>query len=381
MASPAYVYGRNTPWSPGAYIDHILRTQADRHGLDDESGMDFDAMMLDGEAVGPGVKIFESDAERVNFELNNTDLSTANSLRRVMLAEIPTLAIDIVEVEENSSVLADEFLAHRLGLVPLSSKGIEDILYTRDCDCENYCENCSVKLILHAKCESDEILNVYARDMVIDGKRANQWIGDPVIRDPEGKGPLIAKLGKGQEIKMDLIAKKGIAKEHAKWCPTTAVGFDYDPHNKLRHTDLWYESSARDEWPLSRNAPREEPAQEGERFDYNAEPNRFYFDVESSGTLEPDTIVLTGLKTMQQKLAGIVRALQGEDENAGAAGPRSPDFGGGAANGGDNWGAGQDQGYTTPYGNAGNQSAWGGNAGSATPYGTTPYGNSGGSSW
>lgn len=335
--------------------------------------MDFDAMMLDGEAIGPGVKIYESDAERVNFELNNVDLSTANSLRRVMLAEIPTIAIDIVEVEENNSVLADEFIAHRLGLVPLSSKGIEDLVYSRDCDCENYCENCSVKLVLNVKCESDETLHVYARDMVIDGKRANQWIGDPIIRDPEGKGPLIAKLRKGQEIKMDLIAKKGIAKEHAKWCPATAIGFDYDPHNKLRHTDLWYESNAKSEWPLSRNAHREEPAQEGEPFDYDAEPHRFYFDVESSGTIEPDNIVQNGIRVMQQKLATIIRALQGEDENAGDAGPRSPDFGGG---GGDNWP--QDQGYTTPYGGGGgNQSAWGG-AGNSTPFGTTPYGGSGG---
>jgi len=165
-----------------------------------------------------------------------------------MLAEIPTIAIDLVEVEENTSVLADEFIAHRLGLIPLSAKNVDDVLHTRDCDCEQYCEQCSVKLTLHAKCTGDDIMKVYARDLVVDPLRPNQWVGNPVIRDPDGQGVLIAKLRKGQEIKMTCIAKKGIAKEHAKWCPTSAVGFEYDPHNKLRHLDLWYETDAKTEW-------------------------------------------------------------------------------------------------------------------------------------
>lgn len=164
-------------------------------------------------------------------------------MRRVVLAEVPTMAIDLVEVAKNDSVLADEFVAHRLGLVPLNSKNVDDVLYSRDCECEQYCERCSVKLILHAKCTTPgEIMKVYAKDLVVEPGRANEWVGSPVIHDPEGLGPIICKLREGQEIKMICIAKKGIAKEHAKWCPTAAVGFEYDPHNKLGHTDLWFES-------------------------------------------------------------------------------------------------------------------------------------------
>ena len=158
------------------------------------------------------------------------------------------MAIDIVIIEANTSVLADEFLSHRLGLIPLVSKNVDEVISSRECDCEEYCEHCSVTLTLHAKCTGDEIMKVYARDLVVDGARPNNWVGTPVITDPDGQGTVICKLRQGQELKIKCIAKKGIAKEHAKWAPTAAIGFEYDPWNKLHHTDLWYEKSAEEEW-------------------------------------------------------------------------------------------------------------------------------------
>lgn len=58
---------------------------------------------------------------RVRFILSNCDISVANALRRVMIAEVPTMAIHFVDVIENTSPLSDEFLVQRLGLIPLVS--------------------------------------------------------------------------------------------------------------------------------------------------------------------------------------------------------------------------------------------------------------------
>lgn len=116
----------------------------------------------------PKVKIRTVRDDFMKFELRDTDASIANALRRVMIAEVPTVAIDLVEIEVNSSVLNDEFIAHRLGLVPLTSERAMAMRFSRDCDAcdgDGQCEYCSVEFHLRAKCINDQTLDVTSKDL------------------------------------------------------------------------------------------------------------------------------------------------------------------------------------------------------------------------
>lgn len=83
----------------------------------------------------PKVRILYKDLNTLKFELYNTDLTVANALRRVIISEVPTMAIELVEISENTSALHDEFLAHRCGLIPLVSDSVDEFNFKDQCPC------------------------------------------------------------------------------------------------------------------------------------------------------------------------------------------------------------------------------------------------------
>ena len=67
------------------------------------------------------IQKYSKDKNEMEFDMVGIDASIANSFRRILLAEVPTMAIEKVHVFNNTSVIQDEVLAHRLGLIPLKA--------------------------------------------------------------------------------------------------------------------------------------------------------------------------------------------------------------------------------------------------------------------
>ena len=116
----------------------------------------------------PQVNVRKCTPDFCEFVLSDTDPSVANALRRVMLSEVPTLAIDLVEIEINTSVLNDEFIAHRLGLIPLVSKRVWE--FTGAYDTNDDEENMLMDIVftMDVKCTGDDTMDVTSNDLQLD---------------------------------------------------------------------------------------------------------------------------------------------------------------------------------------------------------------------
>jgi DNA-directed RNA polymerase II subunit RPB3 len=223
---------------------------------------------------------------------------------------------------------------------------------------------------------------------------------DPDLGMPVGKGEpnvaaiSLARISRGQEIEVICKAYKGIAKHHAKWSPLSAVAYEYDPYNKLRHTTYWFETdgecrtahSSRQlvqlvlelfwrharsqpltrpeqaEWPLSSNAAFEAPPDPAQPFDYNAVPDTYYMTAESVGSVPVRNVFEQGCDIMVENLAQLILAVQQEtgadgdddEDDGGAGGIVEPEGYGGMGNGHDEYGGGGGGGgYGGGYGGGG----------------------------
>ena len=91
------------------------------------------------------------DSGRMKIALKGVTPAIANTIRRCSLDLVPTMAIREVEFTKNSSVLYDEMIAHRLGLLVLSTD-LKSYTVPAECSCEGVgCSKCTLKLTLKAK--------------------------------------------------------------------------------------------------------------------------------------------------------------------------------------------------------------------------------------
>lgn len=168
------------------------------------------------------IEILKKSYNEVHFIIKGVSPRFMNSLRRAMMAEVPVMAIDDVYIIENTSVMYDEVLAHRLGLIPLKTD-LNYYVLPEECECksETGCNRCSAVLILDVEGKEDAITVVYSGDL-------KPHESNPDVRPVNDKIPLV-KLAPGQRIKLEAYARLGKATKHAKWSPVSRCAYKYYP--------------------------------------------------------------------------------------------------------------------------------------------------------
>jgi len=197
------------------------------------------------------LEVINQDNQTMSVKLKGVPLQYANALRRVCLNGVPVFAIDTVDIIENSSVLADEGLAHRLGLIPIKTDLSRFNEPSKcDCDSETGCSNCKVMLVLDSG-DSDTTRTVLSNELSSE---------DDSIKPISDKIPIV-QLAPGQRIKIECYARLGRGTDHAKWNSSNI--------STLTDTDKEGEST---------------------------------LTVESTGALKPEQIILSGIDEVNNKL-------------------------------------------------------------------------------
>jgi DNA-directed RNA polymerase subunit D len=148
------------------------------------------------------------------LRLEDTNYYFVNALRRVMIANLPKLAIQDVIIYDNTSALFDEIISHRIALIPVPTD-LRLIGYREDCKCEGKgCPNCTVRYTL----SKEEEGIVYSGDLVPEN--ASFAIKDDKIP--------IVELFKGQRIILEVEATLGTSQKHAKWQSVIAPKYTTD---------------------------------------------------------------------------------------------------------------------------------------------------------
>lgn len=171
------------------------------------------------------VEITQLTKNVIRFTLSNSNASMANAIRRIILAEVPTLAIDIVNVYENTSAFHDEFLVHRLGLIPIDSVKVNEYEFREKCKCKEACSKCTIEYTIEVTCNNSNSMPITHFD--IESVDQNPNIPMPIPNrqldeSVENAIPIVT-LAKNQSLHLKLIATKGIGKMHAKWIPANVT--------------------------------------------------------------------------------------------------------------------------------------------------------------
>jgi DNA-directed RNA polymerase subunit D len=221
------------------------------------------------------------------------------------------MAIDDVVMVDNSSILQDEIIAHRLGLTPLKTD-LDNYNTPENCACQNEfgCPQCRVILTLNAEAK-DGTRTVYSGELGSENSE---------ITPVSDKIPIV-KLAKGQKLNLEAYAKLGIGKTHTKWQPVCVSAYSYYP--KITTPTAPCEDCKKCVDICSKKVLEVKNAKVAVRdlhscnlcmdctdvcpkkpsiINVEWEKNAFIFNIESTGALPPERVLREATKILKQQL-------------------------------------------------------------------------------
>ncbi|MEM2937527.1 MAG: DNA-directed RNA polymerase subunit D [Candidatus Bathyarchaeia archaeon] len=265
------------------------------------------------------IEVLEKDDKNMRLLIRGVDTPFINALRRNVTAEVPCMAIDEVVIIENSSVLHDEIIAHRLGLIPLKTD-LDSYNLPEECPCQSEfgCNLCRVTLTLDQEAK-EGTKTVYSGELVSE---------NPSVVPVSDKIPIV-KLTKGQKLRLEAYARLGRGKQHAKWQPVSMCAYKYLPQvkidaercnacgkcveicprkvlakseGKIEIRDLLACTLCQDCVDV---CPKEPPA-----IEIGWEENAFIFSLETTGALPPERIVAEAVKILDKQLEEFAKQIE-----------------------------------------------------------------------
>jgi len=165
------------------------------------------------------LEIFEEDEHNLQFIIKGISIEMVNALRRIMIGWLPSMAIDEVIILKNDSPLYDEILAHRIGLIPLTTD-LESYNLPEDCDCGGFgCPSCQISITCEVNNDSKNNLVIYSGDLKTN---------DPKIVPVNPNIPIV-KIGSEESLIFEAYAVLGRPKNHVKWQSVSNAFYRYLP--------------------------------------------------------------------------------------------------------------------------------------------------------
>ena len=183
------------------------------------------------------IDVIQLSKDRMVFDMVGCEAPVANALRRILLAEVPTMAIEKCVIFQNTSIIQDEVLAHRLGLLPLKAdptlftalsdsayvpNELNTLVFTLDVACSRT-PNTSDTAVNEEK-YTNSIVTTADIQWQPQGQQAQRLTGDSAV-GLYYDDIVVAKLRPGQSIQVEMHAEKGIGAQHAKWSPVATASY------------------------------------------------------------------------------------------------------------------------------------------------------------